>query len=98
MNENLILCLVPVLWLVKLSSLIIMLQVLKRVLQQGLLPVCVSVLTVFSLARTSRSLILCGHLNATMGGSGMATLSLSETWRMFKCFLKVLAIRERAGW
>ena len=48
-----------------------------------------------SLACTSKSLRLCGCLNATMGGSGMAALSLSETWRMFRCFLSVLAILER---
>ena len=49
----------------------------ETVLQQWLLPVCVGVLTVFSSACTSRSLILCGHLNAIMGGLGIATLSLS---------------------
>ena len=75
-----------------------MLQVLQRVLEQGLLPVCVGVLSFFSLARTSKSLRLCGRLNATMGGSGIAALSLSETWRMFRCFLSVLAFLEKAGW
>ena len=67
-NENLVLCLIPVLWLVKLSFLILMLQVLQRVLKQGLLPVCVGVLSFFSLASMSKSLRLCGRLNATRVG------------------------------
>ena len=73
-------------------------HVLHRVLLQGWLPVCVGGLVSFSLARTSRSLKLCGCLNATMGGSGMAALSLSETCRMSRYFLKVFVILERAGW
>ena len=66
------------------------------VLQQGLLPVCVGVLTVFSLAPTSRSLRLCRCLNATMGGLGMAGLpQVCPKGRISRCFLKVLAIQER---
>ena len=68
-----------------------MLPVSHQALKQGGMSVCVGVSVPFSLARTSRSLRLCGCLYAIMVGSGIAVLSQSETCR-------VLAILARAGW
>ena len=73
-------------------------QVLHCLLLHAVFPALVGGTGVWRVALTSKSLRFGVLLKATNGGLGMARLSLSEVWRIDRCFLAIPPSLVRPGW
>ena len=72
-------------------------QVLHRLLLHAVFPTLVGEADVWRFALTSKTLTFGGLLNTTNSGLGMAFLSLSEAWRIDRCFLAIPPSLIRPG-